>query len=139
MAELYSTVGTSNPTYLLADPRGADKIAVSMEPGNGTVERGTVIYRKDTGFWAPAAAAQAVITNQLAVLDETVDTTGVAISGGTVAEDARAFRAGHFIAGKVTLASDAAITAAVEVVLREQGIVFDQMVSTGTFNNVVSG
>lgn len=131
MAELYSKVGTSNPTYLLADPQGADKIAVSMEPGNGVVKRGTVIYRKDTGFWAPAAAAQAVITNQLAVLDDEVDTTADA----RIAEDAAAFRAGHFIYGKVTLAADAAVTAAVEVVLRAQGIVFDRMVSTATFNN----
>ena len=131
MAELYSTVGTSNPTYLLADPQGADKIAVSMEPGNGVVKRGTVIYRKDTGFWAPAAAAQAVITNQLAVLDEAVDTNADA----KIAEDAAAFRAGRMIYGTVKLAAGAAVTAAVEVVLRAQGIVFDRMVSTATFNN----
>ena len=128
---MYETIGTSNPNYLLADPQGADKIGIPMEPGNGTVKRGTVVYRKSTGMWAPAAAAQAVITNPLAVLDETVDTDADA----KIAEDALAFRAGRLIAGKVTLAADAALTDAAALVLREQGIVLDRMVSTATFNN----
>lgn len=132
---LYETIGTNNPSYLLADPIGADVFGIPMEPGNGTVKRGTIVYRTATGLWAPAAAANAVITNQLAVLDETVDTTGLETDEVTIAEDARAYRAGTFIKGKVTLASDAPVTAAVEVVLRAQGIVFDQMVSTSTFNN----
>ena len=131
MAEMYGVVGTSNPTYLLADPQGADVFAIPCEPGNGVVKRGTVMYRKASGMWAPAAAAQAVITNQLCVLDEEVDTTADA----AIAEDARAFRAGCFIKGKVTLAADAAITDAVETVLRAQNIVFDRMVETTTFNN----
>lgn len=135
---LYEIIGSNNPTYLLADPKDSDVISVPCEPGNGIVKRGTILYRKDTGLWAPAAAANAVATNQLAVLDETVDTTGVATASATIAEDARAYRAGHFIRGRVTLASDAAVTAAAEVVLRAQGIVFDQMVGTGTFNNTVA-
>lgn len=135
---LYETIGTSNPSYLLADPQNADVIGIPMEPGNGTVARGTVVYRKSTGLWAPAAAAQAVITNQLAILDETVDTTGVATEDFTISEDARAFRAGHFVAGKVKLAADAALTDAVIVVLRNQGIVFDQMVSNAAFDNTVA-
>ena len=128
---MYSVIGTSNPTYLLADPQGADKIAVSMEPGNDTVKRGTIVYRKSTGFWAPAAAAQAIITNALAVLDEEVDTS----ANATIAEDASAFRAGRLVYGKVTLASDAAVTDAVALVLREQGIVLDRMESTEGFDN----
>ena len=128
---MYETIGVNDPTYLLADPQGADKIAVPMEPGNGTVKRGTIVYRKATGMWAPAAAAQAIITNQLAVLDESVNTDADA----KIAEDALAFRGGRLIAGKVTLAADAAVTDAVALVLREQGIVLDRMVSTATFNN----
>lgn len=131
---LYSKIGESSPTYLLADPQGADVIAISCKPSNGTVKRGTVMYREANGMWSPAAAANAVAANQLAVLDETVDTTASA----TIAEDARAFRAGRFIKGKVTLAADAAVTADVEVVLRTQGIVFDPMVSNETFNNVTA-
>lgn len=135
---LYDTIGERQYDNLLADERNAETIAINMEPGNGIVKRGTVVYRKATGFWAPAAAANAVITNQLAVMDETVDTAGIAGEGTTTAEVARAFRSGTFITGKVTLAADAAVTAAAAVVLRTQGIVFDQMVGGETFDNKVS-
>ena len=135
---LYEKIGTNNPSYLLADPQGADVIAIPCEPGNGIVKRGTIMYRKETGLWAPAAAENAISANQMAVLDETVNTAGVAATGATIAEDARAYRAGRFIRGKVTLASDASVTASVEVVLRTQGIVFNQMVGSGTFDNTVN-
>ena len=128
---LYEVIGTNNPEYLLADPNGADLIAIPCKPGNGKINRGTVMYRGTDGMWMPASAAEAVDTNMLAVLDESVDTTASA----TVAEDARAFRSGRLIAGKVTLKDGAEMTAAVQLALRKQGIVFDQMVGTGTFTN----
>lgn len=128
---LYEVIGTNNPEYLLADPNGADLIAIPCKPGNGKINRGTVMYRGTDGMWLPASAAEAVDTNMLAVLDESVDTAASA----TVAEDARAFRAGRLIAGKVTLKDGAELTAAVQIALRKQGIVFDQMVGTGTFTN----
>ena len=134
---MYEIIGTNNPEYLLADPQGAELVAIPCEPGNGTVKRGTIMYKKSSGFFAPAAAANAIATNELVVLDETVDTTGRSVTGGTVAEDARAYRSGNLIRGKVTLASDAAVTAAVEVVLRNQGIVLSPMVAATPFNNVV--
>jgi len=71
---LYEVIGTNNPTYLLADPQGADKMAIPCKPGNGVIGRGTVMYRGADGMWLPASAAEAVDTNMLAVLDETVDT-----------------------------------------------------------------
>ncbi len=123
---MYRTIGTNTPAYLLADPQGADIIAIPMEPGNGTVKRGTVVYRKSSGMYAPAASANVATTNYLAILDEDVNTSADLV----IAEDARAYRAGRFIAGKVKLASDADLTAAHIVVLRKQGIVFDQMVDT---------
>lgn len=128
---MYEVIGTNNPEYLLADPNGADLIAIPCKPGNGKINRGTVMHRGADGMWLPASAAEAVDTNMLAVLDESVDTTASA----TVAEDARAFRAGRLIAGKVTLKDGAELTAAVQLALRKQGIVFDQMVGTGTFTN----
>ena len=128
---LYEVIGTNNPEYLLADPNGADLIAIPCKPGNGKINRGTVMYRGADGMWLPASSAEAVDTNMLAVLDESVDTTASA----TVAEDARAFRAGRLIAGKVTLKDGAELTAAVQLALRKQGIVFDRMVGTGTFTN----
>lgn len=140
MSELYSTIGTSGYDQLLADPQDADVIAIPCEPGNGTVKRGTVMYRKASGLWAPAATANVVNTNQLAVLNEEVATGSAPGSGETAtAEDAAAYRAGRFIDGRVTLASDAALTEAHKVILRQQGIVFDEKESTSTFTNTVTG
>jgi len=130
---MYEVIGTNNPSYLLADPQGADKIAIPCKPGNGVIGRGTVMYRGADGMWLPASAAEAVDTNMLAVLDETVDTD----QNATIAEDAAAYRAARLIAGKVTLKDGAALTANVQLALRKQGIVFDQMVSTETFTNTV--
>ena len=128
---LYSTIGESKPTYLLCDPQGADVIAIPCEPGNGTVARGTVMFRKETGMYAPAASADVAETNMLCVLDETVDTD----ADEHIAEDARAYRAARLISGRVTLKAGAALEAAHLVVLRKQGLVFDQMESTTAFNN----
>lgn len=87
-------------------------------------------------MWAPAASANAVATNQLVVLNETVNTAGVATEGGTIAEDAAAYRAGRLIAGMVTLAAGATLTAEAVLALRNQGIVLDQKTNTEAFNNV---
>ncbi len=132
---LYEKIGTSRPDYLLADPQGADAIAIPCEPGNGVVNRGTVMYRKESGLYAPAASADVAATNMLVVLDETVDTS----ANATIAEDARAYRAGRMLYGKVTLAANAALSADNLVVLRGQGIVFDQMNTAEPFNNEKSG
>lgn len=140
MSELYGVIGSSNYANLLADPQGADIIAIPCEPGNGDVAVGTVMYRKTTGLWAPAAAAQIVATNQLVVLKEAVATGTAPSSGETaVAEDAAAYRAGIFIDGVVTLAAGAALTEAHKVILRQQNIVFDKKESTATFTNTVTG
>ena len=140
MSELYNVVGTSEYDQLLADPQGADVISIPCEPGNGDIKRGTVMYRKSSGLWAPAASANVTTSNMLAVINEAVATGTAPASGVTaVAEDAAAYRAGIFVEGRVKLASDAALTAAHKVVLRLQGIVFDQKESNGTFTNTVTG
>lgn len=140
MSDLYGVIDTSTPVNLLADPQGADKIAIPCEPGNGAIPAGTLMYRKETGLWAPAAAAQVVNTNQLAVLKEAVASGSAPESGKTaVAEDGLAYRAGCFIDGAVTLAASAALTDAHKVILRTQGIVFDKKEATGTFTNTVTG
>jgi len=131
---MYEVIGTNNPEYLLADPNGADLIAIPCKPGNGVIARGTIMYRGSDGMYLPATAAEAVDTNDLVVLDESVDTD----ANASIAEDARAYRAGRLIAGKVTLKDGAELTAAVQLALRKQGIVFDQMVSAETFNNEVN-
>ena len=140
MSELYSTIGTRIYTNLLADPQGADVIAIPCKPGNGDVAAGTVMYREASGLYSPAAAAQVTAANQLVVLKEDV-ATGAAPEAGTTAtaEDAAAYRAGCFIDGVVKPAAGAALTAAHKAVLRGQNIVFDVKESTETFNNTVSG
>ena len=133
---LYKKIGESNPTYLLSDPQGADKIAIPCKPGTGVVGRGTLMFREDNGMYSPAAAADVVATKSLVVLDETVDTD----ANATVAEDAAAYRAGRMIAGKVLLKDGSAPNAAAALVLRQQGIVLNQMMDTAPeFNNEVGG
>ena len=68
MASLYDVVGTSTYTNLLADPQGADVFAIPCEPGNGELPRGLRVYRKASGFWAPAGTSQISTSYQLAVL-----------------------------------------------------------------------
>lgn len=135
---MYEVIGTKEYTPLLSKTDG-DVTSVPMESGNGTVARGTVVYRKSTGLWAPAESSNVTAANQLAVLDETVDTSGLHSGSITIAETARAYRAGHFVAGAVKLKAGAAVSAANAVVLRAQGIVFDPMVSDTGFNNSVNG
>lgn len=132
--DLYSKIGEQTYTNLLADPQGADVIGVDMEPGNGIVKRGTLIYRKANGFYAPAASAQVTTSYMLAVLNEDVD-TGDSVAEGAIAEAAAAYRAGRFIDGAVKLASDATVTAAHKVVLNLMGIRFNVKEGTDTFDN----
>lgn len=140
MVKLYESIGQSGYKNLLADPQGADKIAIPCEPGSGAISAGTVMYRKASGLWAPAAAAQVTASNMLAVLKDGVE-TGEAPGSGikAVAEDAVAYRAGRFIDGAVTLAAGAALTEANKVVLRGQGIAFNVKESASTFTNSVTG
>lgn len=126
MSELYSTIGSRSYANLLADPQGADIISIPCKPGNGSIKRGTVMYREPTGLWSPAASGQISTSYMLAVLNEDVE-TGDSIAAGAVAEDAAAFRAGCFIDGKVKLASNGTVTESHKIVLRMQGIVFDKM------------
>ena len=137
---LFDNIGESNPTYLLSKSEGADKIGINLTPGQGTIKRGTVLFKESTGLYSPAAAADAVATKDLVVIDETIDSGDAPASGETaVAETAAAYRAGHFVDGRVFLKNDAAITDAIKIVLRAQGIVFDPIVNTSTFDNTVTG
>lgn len=135
--ELMETIGISEKKNLLSDPIGAEKIVVPIEPGSGTIKRGTIVYRKDTGMWAPAADSNIVVTGMFAVLDETVISEAATDEVSKVAEDAIAYRSGNFINGVVTLASDATVTEANKAVLIRQGIKFDHKTETASFDNSV--
>ena len=138
MSNLYGTIGTSTPEHLLADPMNGHPIAIPMEPGNGELKRGMLVYRKANGMWAPAGTSQISTSYMLAVLNEAID-TGASVSAGAVAENAAAYQTGRFIDGKVTYdnsGTPTAVTAAHKVVLALMGIHFDQsMESAPEFDN----
>lgn len=126
MENLFGTIGTHEPSYLLASNVHTEAITISVEPGNGTVPAGAVMYRKSGVLYAPAAAANITEANNLVVLRDDVDTT----TSETVAVAAAAYRRANFIAGKVTVKNGdnyEAITAAQSVILRKQGITLSPM------------
>lgn len=131
---LYNVIGTYTPSELLSDPIGADIIAVPMKPGNGEVPRGTIVYRDTDGMYVPATEDEAIDDYMLAVLDEAVDTD----ANTTIAENARAFRAGRLIADKVTLTGGDPVTAAIALTLRKQGIVLNPINGAEGFDNELS-
>lgn len=134
---LFQSIGESNPTYLLSKAQGADKIGINLTPGKGTVKRGTVLFKESNGMYSPAAAADAVITKDLVILDEDIDTGSAPSSTATaIAETAAAYRAGHFVDGRVFLKNDGVLTDAIKIVLRAQGIVFEPIMDANSaFNN----
>lgn len=128
---LYGKIGENLPMELLEDVTGLNKIAVPVEPGNGVIPAGMILYRKSTGLWAPAEDDQITANYALCVLGQEVDTD----ANMTVAEDVYAFIHGNFIRGKVVLKNDDTITAALELVLRQQGIVIKPMADGKEFTN----
>lgn len=126
MENLFGTIGTHEPSYLLASNYDTDAVAISVEPGNGTIPSGAVMYRKTGVLYGPAESANIVTTNNLVVLRDDVDTT----TSETVAVAAAAYRRAKFIAGKVLVKNGdeyEAINAEHEVVLRKQGIELSPM------------
>ena len=120
MENLFGTVATFEPKDLLASNFLTDAVAVSLEPGNGVIPAGAVLYRKSGVLYAPAAAANVIVTNNLVVLAAETDS-----GTGTVALAVKAYRRAKFLAGKVTVKNGTAyeaISAAQEVVLRMQGL-----------------
>ena len=129
---LYGVIGTNNPAALLAEVDGVRKLAVPMSPGNGTISRGTVCYRTSAGLYAPATAANVDGNSQVVVLDEAVDTN----ADPNIAQVAAAYREATLIRRKVMLAAGAAVTTAVELMLRKQGIYLCADGSADDMNNV---
>lgn len=139
---MFETIGTNNPSYLLANPQDAELIAIPCAPGNGVVPRGTIMVHTGEMGYVPATAEDLTGGDpvMLAVLDETVDTTGreLANDAGTVCEVARAFRTGRLIRNKVMLADEGELTFAVEAVLNMHGIYLCPIVEDDDVGNVQS-
>lgn len=137
MSNMYGVIGTSQENYLLADPQGADVIAVPVEPGNGEIKRGTLLYRAESGLYKPAGSSQITTSNYLVVLSEDVN-TGENSATGAIAEDAASYRGGRFISGKVMYNNSGTlteVTPAHKAVLRLMGILFDVDENAGEFAN----
>ena len=132
---LFNTIGTNTPTALIARPDNLDPISVPLYPTPGTYKPGTLMYRMASGFYAPAASGNAVTSNMLVVLGEEITVE----SGETVAPAVQAYRAGCFVDGAVKYDNSGtatAVTEAMKVVLRKQGIVFLPMADTAAdFDN----
>lgn len=118
--DMYEVIGTSTPENLLEDPRGAEKIAVALQPGNGVLKAGCLLYRLSSGLYAPATTSQLSTSYDLVVLADDVNTGA---DGALIAEDASAYRSGRFIDGKVFFKAGSTMTAAYKLVLRLMGIV----------------
>lgn len=132
---LFRTIGTNETTALIARPDGLDPVSVPLYPTAGTYKPGTLLYRASNGFYKPAAAADAVTTNELAVLGEEITIA----QGETIAPAVQAYRAGCFVDGAVKYDNSGtatAVTAAMKVVLRKQNITFLPMADTAAdFDN----
>lgn len=133
MVELFQNIGASKPEYLEAG--GGKLIAVSLEPGNGTIKHGTVLYRKaNSVFYAPAAAANITTDNSLVILREDTDTDASA----TVAAAAAAYISGEMLAKFVVLSDGVTtLTAAQAHILRKQGIILSPFDELNAANNIV--
>lgn len=133
--KIFDTIGTKAEANLLADPRGADMIAVNLEPGNGALKAGTILYRKSSGLYAPATTSQLSTSYYLAILAADVETGG---THDAIAEDAAAYRQGRFIDGAVILKSGDALNASYKLALRLEGIVMTPDADTAlTVDNTV--
>lgn len=122
--ELYETIGTKTYANLLADPKGADPIAINVLPGQGALAKGQLLYKNSAGLYVKATTSQLTTSYDLVVLGE-----DLAANTGAVADVATAYRAGTFIEGKVFYTAGTALSDDYKLVLRMQGIVFD--VDTG--------
>ena len=123
MENLYGVLGTKGTQELLAGG-GDNPVGISMEPGNGIVPAGALIYRKSGGLFAPAQAAQLDGSKELLVLRDEIDTT----TNAGIAAAAAAYEGGVFLAGKVLLFDGSttyeAVSGTYALVLRQQGITF---------------
>lgn len=122
MENLYETIEQKANKALLATGNHVP-VAVSMEPGNGIVPYGAVIYRKSGVLYAPAQSGQMDGSKELLILESDVDTT----TNAGIAVAAKAYESGAFLAGSVKIYDGSseyvAVNAAQALVLRQQNIV----------------
>ena len=129
--DMYAVLGQAADISLLAGTGTEMEIGVALAPGNGTIERGTIIQKAESGLYAPAKTGE-MANGACAVLMNDED-TGSEASG--VAGSAAAYSAGRFIAGKLKLATGE-MTDSDLLELRRQGIIAHG--DEGELNNVTA-
>ena len=128
---LYAQIGESQDYSLLAETGTEKTIGLAVKPGSGLLERGTIVMLGADGLYTPAATGK--MTGALAVLAESVETTG---ESAGIAPSARAYSAGRFLKAKLKLTAGALATGDL-LEMRRQGILVEDM--DGTVNNEVTG
>lgn len=128
---MYGTIGQSRDFSLLAGTGTERVIGVSVKPGSGLLERGTLVQKGADGLYAPAKTGS-LASGACAVLENDTD-TGSEASG--IAPSAAAYASGLFLSAKLKLKTGS-LTAADLLELRRQGILTDNM--DGSVNNEVS-
>lgn len=119
--ETLGTVGFDNLINGVFPP--AETFSVQLAPGQGTLERGSLLAAGDSGMTLIDTATTGTAN---AVLAEEVDTGDDAEATDTV--EAVAYRTGHFNANMLIVADGYEITAADKEALRVAGILISDAV-----------
>lgn len=117
--DLFIQVTVAYAKDILADAQNAVLKSVVMGSGSGTVPLGAVLYKNAESQWQPAASANIVAGTELAIAMEPVETGDIAGGDGIAAS---ALFAGVVVGENLTLTDEAALTDAMLLVLRGQGI-----------------
>ena len=130
MGNLIQNIGTSVDQSLLADTR-FNRIGVAIFPGEGELERGTVIARDASGMYK-AAVSGSLDNVMLAILDETIDagteSTGIGVT-------ARAYESGTFIRERVKFEAGSVLSDADVLALAKLNLLM--RITEGTLDNQV--
>ena len=130
MGNLIQHIGTSEDRSLLADVR-FNRIGVAIFPGEGELERGTIIMRDASGMYK-AAVSGSLGNAMLAILDEDIDAGTVPTGVGVTA---RAYESGTFIRERVKFEAGGELTDADVLALARLGLLM--RITEGTLNNQV--
>lgn len=117
---------TRDYSQLLAEGDGARAIGIAVAAGQNDLPRGAILKRDTDNTYVHAKATDVVAGSYVAVLDIPLSTGS---SSSDPALTASAYVSGVFLADKLVLKDSDAMTAAVEAVLRTQGIMLSAYVN----------
>lgn len=121
-----NSYATRDYSQLLAEGDGARAIGIAVAAGQNDLPRGAILKRDTDNTYVHAKATDVVAGSYVAVLDVPLSTGS---STGETALAASAYVSGVFLADKLILKDSDPITAAVEAVLRTQGIMLSAYIN----------